>query len=116
MPYIEQEVRRQIQHGAPPLKAGALNYVITKILIKDGVDRVKIWTEIERYIRTNRRSYQVFNDIIGVLYASVYEFYRRTGEDLEDEMRSLISDFYDSVVADYEDDKLKENGDVYPGK
>lgn len=46
------------------------------------------------YIAMNGTSYQIFNDIIGALEGAKLEFYRR-------------------VVADYEDGKITQNGDVY---
>lgn len=46
------------------------------------------------YIVENDLSYQTINDIIGALEGAKLEFYRR-------------------VAAPYEDEKIKENGDVY---
>lgn len=46
------------------------------------------------YINTHGESYQTYNDIIGALEGCKMEIYRRK-------------------VADYEDVKIKENGDVY---
>lgn len=54
-----------------------------------------IFTElIKLYINQKGMSYNTCNEIIGVLDAAKLEFYRR-------------------VVAPYEDQKIKENGDVY---
>jgi hypothetical protein len=47
-----------------------------------------------RYVEQHGKSYQTFNDIIGALEGAKAEFYRR-------------------VVAPYEDEKIKQNGDVY---
>lgn len=49
---------------------------------------------INAYMRDKGKSYQTMNDIIGVLEALKMEFYRR-------------------IVADYEDMKMAENGDVF---
>jgi hypothetical protein len=49
---------------------------------------------IIEYLENKGRSYQHMNDIMGALEAAKLEFYRR-------------------VVAPYEDQKRKENGDVY---
>jgi hypothetical protein len=46
------------------------------------------------YLRTNGTSYGRINDVIGALEGAKQEFYRR-------------------VAAPYEDEKIKENGDVY---
>lgn len=47
-----------------------------------------------KYLENQGTSYTTMNDILGVLEAVKQEFYRR-------------------VVAPYEDEKIKENGDVY---
>lgn len=49
---------------------------------------------IQEYIACNKLSYQSINDIIGALEGAKLEFYSR-------------------VVRPYEDEKIKENGDVY---
>lgn len=49
---------------------------------------------IQEYIACNKLSYQSINDILGALEGAKLEFYRR-------------------VVVPYEDEKIKENGDVY---
>jgi len=46
------------------------------------------------YFKANGQNYQAINDIIGALEGAKLEFYRR-------------------VAAPYEDQKIKENGDVY---
>lgn len=50
---------------------------------------------ILRYFDQNGGRYQQINDIVGALEGAKLEFNRR-------------------VVADYEDVKIEENGDVYP--
>lgn len=46
------------------------------------------------YLRANGTNYQNFNDIIGAMEGAKLELYRRR-------------------VADYEDAKIEQNGDVY---
>ena len=46
------------------------------------------------YCKRKGTSYQTFNDIMGALEGSKLEIYRRK-------------------IADYEDEKIKQNGDVY---
>lgn len=46
------------------------------------------------YLRVHGQHYSTLNDILGALEGAKLEFYRR-------------------VVAPYEDDRLRENGDVY---
>lgn len=49
---------------------------------------------LDKYWHSNGANYQAFNDIIGALEGAKLEVYRRK-------------------VAPYEDEKIKENGDVY---
>lgn len=51
---------------------------------------------ILEYVRKHGMKYQTLNDVIGALEGAKLEFYRRQ-------------------VAEYEDKKIKENGDVYVG-
>ena len=53
-----------------------------------------ITTIIDQYRYTKGFDYQTINDIVGALEGAKLEFYRR-------------------VVVPYEDQKIKENGDVY---
>jgi hypothetical protein len=78
MPYIGKNSRDRLKEDCP-VTSGELNYVITKI--------------INEHVG-GRRSYSVYNEIIGVLECVKQEFYRR-------------------VVSLYEDKKKEDNGDVY---
>lgn len=80
MPYISQNARVAIDWNTrQPATAGELNYLLTQTCI--------------RYL-DEKKSYQLYNDVIGALDACKMEFYRR-------------------VVVDYENAKINENGDVY---
>lgn len=83
MPYIREDRRIEIEAGVKPQLAGELNYKITKTILE--------YLAIQK---TSHISYYMLNEILGVLEAVKLEFYRR-------------------VVASYEDQKIKENGDVY---
>ncbi len=48
---------------------------------------------VHEYLRAHGQCYSVMNDCIGVLDAAKMEFYRR-------------------IVVPYEDEKIKENGDI----
>ena len=49
---------------------------------------------VQKYLKNNGGTYRAINDVIGALEGCKLEFYRRT-------------------VIPYEDNKIKENGDVY---
>jgi hypothetical protein len=53
----------------------------------------KIHNILEEYVKANGVSYQTYNDMIGALEAAKLELYRRS-------------------VSNYEDLKIKENGDI----
>ncbi len=53
----------------------------------------KIHTILEEYVKANGVNYQTYNDMIGALEAAKLELYRRS-------------------VSNYEDLKIKENGDI----
>jgi broad-specificity NMP kinase len=87
MPYIKQEIRRELDPGIKELiiklrqqqwNAGCINYVCTRIL----------W----EYFRWDR-SYTTINSIVGVLECVKTEFERR-------------------MVRQYEEEKITENGDI----
>jgi len=83
MPYIKQEDRKKFKFAEMEMTrietVGELNYFITKACLS--------------YLNTKGMSYQICNDIIGVLTCAAQEFYRR-------------------LVVPYEDQKIHENGDV----
>jgi len=87
MPYIEKTRRYELdKQGAARLgefcaTSGELNYAITRLCLS--------------YLDRHHKRYATMNEILGVLQAVGFEFYRR-------------------VAADYEDQKIQENGDVYP--
>ena len=63
MPYIKNEDKQRLQHGAAPKTAGELNYAIHLLL--------------DKFILHNNLSYQTCNDIMGALQGVQQEFYRR---------------------------------------
>ena len=79
MPYIKFTRRIQLDYNERPENPGELNYVLT--------------TTINDYIKNNKKCYQTYNDIMGVLNCIQMEIYRR-------------------IVAPYEDTKIQENGDL----
>lgn len=82
MPYIPQDRRDAlIDPSFTTIQTpGELNYVITMTLIQ--------------YVEQHGLSYQTINDIMGVLSAAGWEFYRR-------------------IALPYENNKIAANGDVY---
>ena len=81
MPYITKKRREQLKlmaYVSTPQTPGELNYVITTI--------------VHDYLN-KRRSYGLYNEVMGALECAKLELYRRH-------------------VAPYENEKIDENGDV----
>lgn len=85
MPYIPEKDRFNIDHMKIAKTSGELNYSLTILCQEYHNDQA---------IFGNKGGYTIFNEIIGALEACKLEFYRR-------------------MVSPYEDQKIKENGDVY---
>lgn len=91
MPYVNKETRDRYENLVVPLADmldydadGALNYVVTRLCLGRLASAVD-----------GKPCYADFNAVIGVLECAKQELYRR-------------------AVAEYEDKKIEENGDVYP--
>lgn len=86
MPYIDSEKR---------LKYGSLFQELENYVISDPGELNYLITNIcLDYLFAHSEKYQIYNDIVGALEAAKLEFYRRQ-------------------VSDYENEKIKINGDVY---
>lgn len=99
MPYIEEEQRREIDEGREPETPGELNYKLTTI-VRDyllGACGVRSG-QIEHGFRFDQISgaicYAHYNEAMGVLECVKQEIYRR-------------------LIAPYEQEKCKANGDVF---
>ena len=79
MPYVDQRAREGLAITNKPMTPGGLNYLITKMCLE--------------FVAPNK-TYDGYNEVIGVLECAKLEFYRR-------------------AVAVYEDLKKELNGDVY---
>lgn len=87
MPYIKQDRRDWLYE----LDGGNLcPFQVTSA----GELNYLITIAITSYISSKKLSYQTINDIVGAIEGAKLEFYRR-------------------IVVPYEDNKIKDNGDVY---
>lgn len=87
MPYVKKEVQEKFNQVFWKLReAGKL---------QNPGELNYLFTMItNHYLAAKGLSYQSINDVVGALEGAKQEFYRR-------------------VAVDYEEEKLKENGDVY---
>ncbi len=113
MPYIKNENGRReaLQKGDTALNAGELNYQIfyyvkhsKDVLCGDIIGFVYNFLSIYP-------NYQKYNDMVGCLVLCAKEIKRRLKLDLEKDFMDIINS-YDKKIANYEDDKIKENSDV----
>lgn len=84
MPYLDKKTKELLKKGRP-LKAGELNYVMTCLARDFARDRL---------YKGGRYDYERLNTVVGVCESMKLEFWRR-------------------MMVPYEDNKIKENGDVY---
>jgi regulator of sigma D len=95
MPYIPQDKRKElnnymqkildyIQKSENDIQIGEMNYIISNL----------INTYIEKTKNNNTFNYNVCNNLIGLLECSKLELYRM-------------------VISEYEDQKIKQNGNLY---
>ena len=93
MPYIPQNIRAWFDEHIEklftnePLTVGDINYIVTKIMLRYANQSKGTPSAIAS-------KYTASVMIIGTVVCAVLEFYRR-------------------YTTQYEDDKIKENGDVY---
>lgn len=87
MPYIKQSDRTKFE---------AYSYTGGDVNNPDTVGELNycITSQVRNYLQKNGLSYQTINNIVGALEGAKLEFYRR-------------------IAVPYEDQKIKENGDVY---
>ena len=80
-PYIDRKERTHLDEGATPVRAGQLNYAITRM----------VW----KYLGEGRSlSYSAINEVIGVLEAVKLELYRRVAAGYEDTKKADNGDVY----------------------
>ena len=113
MPYIlKDDGRREaLRKGETAMSAGELNYQIF-YHVKHYTTRTTI-PAIEEFVWNfvgQKPNYQKYNDMTGALMCCYKELKRRLKIDAGFLLTILNS--YDSVIAKYEDVKIKQNGDV----
>jgi len=117
MPYIKaDDGRRQIlRNGEAALTAGELNYQIF-YYIKHNYKKLEITlsasviNSLVKHFLGEKPNYQKYNDMTGALIRCYQEVKRRLNIDADILIDICAS--YDEEIANYEDLKIKENGDV----
>ena len=114
MPYIKDENNRreELRVGIPANVAGELNFQIFAHVKYDKFDRKTVEIYVKNFLGENP-NYQRYNDMTGALARCCVEIERRF-ENKEEEINQIVEICmsYDEEIAQYEDKKIKENGDV----
>jgi hypothetical protein len=121
MPYIEQKRRRVLDiHPYAATTPGELNYIITKELVEPE-SIVVMEQRIEAYLgvylaKGGKLSYSLLNEVVGALECARREYVYRmqaSGDNaIVAMLRDVITTLYNGLVRPYEDNKIKENGDL----
>lgn len=124
MPYIKAEERTLLDGGSAPQTVGHLTYLYTKAILEARAGNALALLEITTFdwLILRGHSFKTFAQILGALTATELEWYRRMpaltpkgfGAPALWSVRDFRQEFYDTIVAPYEDRKIAENGDVYP--
>lgn len=80
MPYITEDQRKAIRHGAPVETEGELNYAVTCL--------------INKWFESKGLKYATINAAIGALECAKQELYRRVASPYEDEKCKKNGDVY----------------------
>jgi len=113
MPYIKSKERREkLRNGNTAQNAGELNYQLF-YYYKHYNTSIEILSKIEIAVKNflgDKPNYQKYNDLTGVLVRCHREINRRLKLNAKCLLDLLNS--YDKEIANYEDKKRDENGDV----
>lgn len=112
MPYIESVSgrRKKLENGEPALTAGELNYQIFYYVKHNNIlNPLKIIDFVRNFLG-KKPNYQKYNDITGALIRCYKEIKRRLNRDVK--LLIEILNLFDVEINNYEDIKIKENGDV----
>ena len=120
MPYITKTARQIIEEGGVIQTGGELNYAFTREIAKHlgyGKEEltVGLMNRIDEFVGVHGKSYTTFNTVLGALVGANLEYIRRMGPNnrVSDTFADVVAEFYGQIVGPYEDEKIKQNGDVY---
>lgn len=130
MPYLSRARKHELDAGIRPTTPGDLTYLLTRVALGESGGEATfeeaVDAAVERYFERRDIRYASFAEVLGCLLSAKLEYARRVCEDqqLRNALASpaivgykfeqYIKDFYRNRVAPYEDQKIEENGDVYP--
>jgi len=142
MPYLKKEDRLRLKENNIAKSGGDMNFQINialyncyKVLHQEKVIHLKkgdpfsfpskeIGKILKRYIDDKEIRYIRFNDCMGALMNGVFEYVRRNPNNLPGVILARVGDvaydfaaaWYFSNCAEYEEEAIKRNGDVFSVK
>lgn len=124
MPYIDKTSKdRLYADGQDAGTVGELTYLFSLHCIN--ADRQQDYTflvdtlrlEIVKYLDANGpTNYALLNGVVGSLECARREHRRRRPDSYlpaDEALSETLTEFYNGIVAPYEDTKIEQNGDVY---
>lgn len=119
MPYLTQRRKQELADPkAKLISAGDLTYeMMLAVLDPNPPLAIRLKSAINRYVPANPR-YEHLAIVLGCLDSTRREFVRRTANPnsiVACALELFAEEFYNTVVAPYEDVKIKQNGDVFDG-
>ena len=113
MPYLDYSRKQALDQGVVnPATPGDLTYLLTRTVLQ-GATLQQLEAVIDSYLPEEPR-FADFAIVLGSLDATSREYVRRTGRTLPATLAILPHLFYRERIAPYEDEKIEQNGDVYP--
>ena len=111
MPYIDNKTgrREELRKGDIAKTPGELNFLIFAHFKYDKFDIELVKKYVKDFLG-EKPNYQKYNDMTGAIARCYVEIERRLNIS-PDELIEILVD-YDLDIAVYEDEKIKENGDV----
>jgi len=116
MPYLTDFRKAELDAGVLPTTAGDLTYLFTAVLLGHPLE-IPLWealdVAVDRFLKERAASFALFCEVMGAGVCAALEFERRTKKLVPEAFSDYFEAFYRDTVAEYEDQKIKENGDVY---
>jgi len=116
MPYIPQKDRKFAEKQGPRT-VGELNYLITLIIKRYYSSFGLSYTAAHQVYRSLRQHTHTADGAKNPMDLELDELYRKASPEFQNDFETAKYlaglEFYRRVLAPYEDEKIKQNGDVY---
>ncbi len=132
MPYIKYARRVELVESMKPEGSGEMNFMVTQFMIDfmmaeepdEYIFYAQLWRLASDYLLNQEEmKYLHINLIMGAFVCAYSEFRRRLPANRQDTdqfitlswvVEKVMGDVYNWIAVPYENEKMIENGDVYP--